>query len=220
MKKMLCILLAALLLVSIGTPALAEGNDAEENDPLVFDKPDIGFHFVTPEKYRNLKGSLDWGSHYLDDGLLQIQLSYYCFPPEDFDAYNDFVNAYFNAVLAGEDPPEPADPRWSTGMECDYLYDIFIITGFNRQITAAIRIVPPTENSLIPLIHIALSDKYCALVSDFMPAGVLITRLLFGITASSSAHITHPIFLEKTCYRQQSASGIVPAMRRGICHRR
>ena len=129
MRKMLCILLAALLLVSIGTPALAEGNDAEENDPFVFDLPNIGFHFVTPEKYRNLKGSLDWGSHYLDDGILQIPLSYYCFPPEDFDAYNDFANAYFNAVLAGENPPEPADPRWSTGMECAYLYDIFIINA-------------------------------------------------------------------------------------------
>ena len=132
----------------------------------------------------------------------------HCVPFADLTCRLANSRAYFARVIA---------------CDCFYfnvLYDIFIITGFNRQITAAIRIVPPTENSLIPLIHIALSDKYCALVSDFMPAGVLITRLLFGITASSSAHITHPIFLEKTCYRQQSASGIVPAMRRGICHRR
>lgn len=129
MKKMLCILLAVLLLASVGVPVLAEGNGAEEAGPLVLDKPELGFRFVVPEKYRNLKGSLDWSSHYLDDGIIQITLSYYSFPEEDFDAYNDFVNALIEALLAGEDAPEPADPKWSTGMECAYLYDIFTINA-------------------------------------------------------------------------------------------
>ena len=129
MRKFLCMVLAVLLLASLGTSALAEENNTDETESLVIDKPEIGFHFVMPEKYMNLKGSLDWNSKYLDDGILQIPLSYYCFPPEDFDVYNDFVNAYFNAIVAGEDPPEPADPRWSTGMECAYLYDIFIINA-------------------------------------------------------------------------------------------
>ena len=113
MKKKLCLLLAVLMLASIGAPALAEGSGAEAADPLVYDEPKIGFHFVTPEKYRNYKGSPDWGSHYLDDGLFQITLSYYAFPEEDFDVYNDYVNAYYNALLAGEALPEPADPRWA-----------------------------------------------------------------------------------------------------------
>ena len=129
MKKMLCLLLAVLLLASVGAPVLAEGSGAEQTDPLVHDKPELGFHFVTPEKYRNYKGSPDWSSHYLDDGLLQITLSYYAFPEEDFDAYNDFVNAYYNALLAGEEPPEPADPKWATGMEWAGVYDIFTINA-------------------------------------------------------------------------------------------
>ena len=127
MKKILCILLAVLLLVSIGVLALAEAEAAEETAPVVIDRPQDGFHFVMPEKYLNLKGALDWESHYLDDGLRQIQLSYYSFPEEDFDPYNAYVNAYFEALLAGEDPPKPADPRWETGMECGFLFDIFII---------------------------------------------------------------------------------------------
>ena len=129
MKKMLCLLLAVLLLASVGAPVLAEGSGAEQTDPLVHDKPELGFHFVTPEKYRNYKGSPDWSSHYLDDGLLQITLSYYAFPEEDFDAYNDFVNAYYNALLAGEEPPEPTDPKWATGMEWAGVYDIFTINA-------------------------------------------------------------------------------------------
>ena len=67
MKKMMCILLAVLLLASIGAPAMAEGNGTEEAGTLVIDKPEIGFYFVMPEKYMNLKGSLDWNSHVCDD---------------------------------------------------------------------------------------------------------------------------------------------------------
>ena len=85
MKKMLCILLVALLLALISIPALAEGNDAEVNDPLVFDLPNIGFHFVTPEKYRNLNCSLNCGTHYLDVGMLSFRLCFCGLPFVVFD---------------------------------------------------------------------------------------------------------------------------------------
>ena len=129
MKKIISLLLVVLLLAALGTSALAETEDAEETDSVVVDRPEFGFRFVMPEKYLNVKGSLDWQSHYLDDGLIEIPLSYYAFPPEDFDAYNAFINAYFEAMLMGEELPEPADPLWSSGRECAYLYDIFIINA-------------------------------------------------------------------------------------------
>ena len=59
MKKLMCILLAVLLASSAGITVPAEGSDPEAADPYVIDKPELGFHFEIPEKYRNLKGSLD-----------------------------------------------------------------------------------------------------------------------------------------------------------------
>ena len=96
MKKTLCILMAVLLLASSGTFAFAE-----ETDLFTIDEPSIGFHYVTPEKYRNLKGSLDWNAMYLDDGIIQLTLSYYAFPPEDFQAYDDYFLVWLDAKLAG-----------------------------------------------------------------------------------------------------------------------
>ena len=92
------------LQVSIGAPALTEGNNAKETDILVLDKPEIGFNFVTPEKDRNLKGALDRESHYLDDGILQIPLFCYAFPEKNYGVYKEFVNAYYNAFPAGQNP--------------------------------------------------------------------------------------------------------------------
>ena len=122
MKKILCMLLAVLLLAAPGTFALAE-----EADPFVIDAPKYGFHFVMPEKYRNLKGTLDWDVHFLDDGILQFTPIYYCFPEESFDAYNDYIVALVDAFLAGEELPEAPNPSWSTGREYAYPYDFFII---------------------------------------------------------------------------------------------
>ncbi len=124
---MLCILLALLLLASISASALAEGKESEANDPFVIDEPKFGFRFVTPEKYRNLEGSLDWSAQYLDDGILQFTPSYYCFPPEDFEAYNDFLAVWIEAKLADKEPPEAPDPRWVSGRESAVLFDFFII---------------------------------------------------------------------------------------------
>ena len=139
MKKFISLLLAVLLLASLGTFALAEENDAEEipaeetpaeeDDYYVIDRPKFGFHYVIPEKYRNLKGSLSIDSHYLDDGLIQTTTSYFAFPMEEFDAYNEYESAWMDAILAGEEPPEPANPIWSTERESAYLYDIFIINA-------------------------------------------------------------------------------------------
>ena len=124
MKKRLCILLVVLLLASIGASV-----QAEEIDPFVIDEPSIGFRFVMPEKYRNLKGALDWSAMNIDDGVLKITPSYYAFPPGDFEAYDDYLSVWVEAKLAGEEPPESPDPRWMTGRECAYLYDFIIIDG-------------------------------------------------------------------------------------------
>ena len=124
MKRMLCILLAVLLLASIGVSV-----QAEEADPFVIDEPSIGFRFVMPEKYRDLRGSVDWGALSLDDGVIKITPTYYALPPEDFEAYDDYFSAWIDAMDAGEEPPESPDPRWMTGREYAYLYDFIIIDG-------------------------------------------------------------------------------------------
>ena len=124
MKKLLSVLLAVLLLAPLSTSAFAE-----EPDPFVYDEPKYGLHYVTPEKYRNLKGALDWDIMYLDDGVLKLSLSYYAFPPEDFQAYDDWFPGWFYAKLEGKEPPAAPDPRWETGNISDYLYDFFIINA-------------------------------------------------------------------------------------------
>ena len=130
MKKILCISLAILLPVLSGVFVIAKDKDTEEKtDTFVIDRPAQGFHFVLPENYRNLNGSLGLASIYLDDGVLQTTLSYYAVPEEEFDAYNDYANKYFDAILAGEEPPESPDSRWMTDRESAYLYDLFTINA-------------------------------------------------------------------------------------------
>ena len=130
MRKILCIVLAVLLLASIGISALADDQEKTEvSDIYVLDYPQLGFHFEIPEKYRNLKGSLDIGAQYLDDGIIQITFSYYSFPPEDFDAYNEYFEKWGTAVLAGEPEPEPPDPRWTSGRDSAFLYEFFSINN-------------------------------------------------------------------------------------------
>ena len=103
--------------------------DEKDESYYVIDRPTAGFHFVVPEKYRNLNGSLSFDSHPLDDGILHTTSSYYAFPTDEFDAYDAFGEAWFNAILNGEEPPEPPDPLWMTGCECVYLFDYFVING-------------------------------------------------------------------------------------------
>ena len=103
--------------------------DVKDDDFYVIDRPYAGFHFVVPEKYRNLKGSLSINSHTIDVGVLQTTTSYYAFPAAEFDAYNAYYEAWFNAMLKGEDPPEAANPLWVSGCESVYLYDYFVING-------------------------------------------------------------------------------------------
>ena len=68
-ERLLAVLLTLIMLLSICSCfAFAEADE----DPYVIDVPKIGFRFVTPEEFRNLKDTLDWSVHYLDDGILQI----------------------------------------------------------------------------------------------------------------------------------------------------
>ena len=130
MKKTLCMLLAVLMLASTGVLTMAEEKAAEENtDAFVIDRPERGFHFVLPENYRNLNGSLDVHSFDLDDGVIQTTLSYFAVSEEDFDAYNDYSIKYLDALLEGKELPESPDSRWMTNREYACLYDVFTINA-------------------------------------------------------------------------------------------
>ena len=110
MKKALCMLLAVLLAAALCATAPAEGNNTELGDPFAKDEPKAGIRFVPPEKYRNLKGFVVWNIHYLDDGILQLTPSYFAFPKEDYFAYNEYSDEWFDALMAGKSRPRPRIP--------------------------------------------------------------------------------------------------------------
>ena len=114
MKKTFCILTAILLLALISISVPAEEKDAKQADPFVIDNPEYGFHFVIPEKYRNLKGILDIRANDLEDGVFQFTISYYAVSEENFDAYNDYSEKFYEALMSGEEPPASPDPSWMT----------------------------------------------------------------------------------------------------------
>ena len=124
LPSVICILLVILLAVSAVTAAAEE-----PAAPDVIAEPKVGFHFETPEKYRNLKGTLDWGAGYLDDGILQFTASYYAVSPENWDAYNAYFDEWLDALEKGEDLPEPPDPSWMSNREHAYLYEVFSMNG-------------------------------------------------------------------------------------------
>ncbi len=113
-EKTFCILTAILLLALISISVPAEEKDAKQTDPFVIDNPEYGFHFVIPEKYRNLKGILDIRANDLEDGVFQFTISYYAVSEENFDAYNDYSEKFYEALMSGEEPPASPDPSWMT----------------------------------------------------------------------------------------------------------
>ena len=128
-KKTFCILTAILLLALISISVPAAEKEAKQADSFVIDNPEYGFHFVIPEKYRNLKGTLDIRANDLEDGVFQFTISYYAVSEENFDAYNDYSEKFYEALMSGEEPPASPDPSWMTDRESAYLYDFFSINA-------------------------------------------------------------------------------------------
>ena len=102
---------------------------AKGSDPFVFDAPKIGFHFEVPEKYRHLKGTLDWSGSYLDDGILQFTATYYAIPKDRIEEYFDYIGVAVQAMAAGEEVPEAPVPGWDNYGISTVAYDAFIISS-------------------------------------------------------------------------------------------
>ena len=126
MKKAISLVLTLCMMLSL----LAVSACAEKSDtgfPAVLDYPKVGFHFESPESFRNAKGTLDMGAVFLADNILQTEVIYYGVAPEQFEEYCNFGEAYVNALLQDEELPEAPDPNWASGHEFAYLFFLFSV---------------------------------------------------------------------------------------------
>ena len=105
-----------------------EGATAEEEAADVIDAPQIGVYYKTPEALANLKGQVHLSYNFLDDGVLDIPVTYLAVSKADMDAYMTLYRAAAAAFTNGEEmPTDPDHPTWLSGYESLPLYDIFII---------------------------------------------------------------------------------------------
>ena len=105
MKKAISLVLTLCMMLSLlAVSACAENSDT--GFPAVLDYPKVGFHFESPESFRNAKGTLDMGAVFLADNILQTEVIYYGVAPEQFEEYCNFGEAYVNALLQDEELPE------------------------------------------------------------------------------------------------------------------
>ena len=97
-----------------------EGAAAEEEAADVIDAPQIGLYYKTPEVIANMNGQANLNCNFLDDGVLDIPVTYLAVSKADMDAYMTL----YRAAVAASDPDHPT---WLSGYESLPLYDIFII---------------------------------------------------------------------------------------------
>lgn len=139
---------------SASNQASAAVNEGEKTAPEaeVIDVPQLGLHYEAPEALRNLKGQITLNADFVDEGLLNIPVSYLAVSKADTDAYKAFYQKAVEAVTNGKDiPTDPDHPSWLSGYEEAPLYDLYIING-NRG-----------EKELLDL----LNDAYGFEASDF-----------------------------------------------------
>ena len=125
MKKLIGILLALAMLLSLGSAALAA-------KPEVVDAPVFGIHYVPPESYTTLKGTLSWYGSPLggdDSGAFYAQLIYYAIPEDKLPAYDAFIDAAIQAYLSDGKDPTPDEPGWGSGFESGPVFSIYGING-------------------------------------------------------------------------------------------
>lgn len=130
MKKLIGLLLAFAMLLSLGTCAFAEAA------PEVVERPYSGYHFVVPESYQKLRGTLEWYDESMDDidpGVCYVELMYYAMNAEQMSAYGAYCDAYGEAVLTDAELPEPSDPRWASGALFGNVFTVFGIGGGRGQ---------------------------------------------------------------------------------------
>lgn len=117
-------------IVTIVLSREAEEAEAEaEADGEVMDIPELGFHFVTPEKFANAKGFINWGNYNIGDGIQAITTAYYAVPTERINEYVEYMDSWYKASMSGEEAPEAPEPSWMSGYEFTDLYDIYTING-------------------------------------------------------------------------------------------
>ena len=139
---------------SASNQASAAVNEGEKTAPEaeVIDVPQLGLHYEAPEALRNLKGQITLNADFVDEGLLNIPVSYLAVSKADTDAYKAFYQKAVEAVTNGKDiPTDPDHPSWLSGYDEAPLYDFYIING-NRG-----------EKELLAL----LNDAYGFEASDF-----------------------------------------------------
>lgn len=128
MKKLLCMILSLLMLVSASVAASAEDTSTEPERA-----PHAGVTYTLPEKYKNLKGHIEFdggGPLSTDDlGIVHFQMYYYGVKDEDMEAFNDFSNAYFDALLEGRELPEAPNPAWQEMNIFTVVFEVFAIDG-------------------------------------------------------------------------------------------
>ena len=115
-----------LMTITLAKEGAEEPEETADNED-VMDYPEIGFHFETPEKYKDLKGSIQWGASYPADGVMEITTEYYSVPKDQFEAYAGYAEEYINAVMDGKEAPEAPDPSWMSGHEYGWLFNVYAI---------------------------------------------------------------------------------------------
>jgi len=110
--------------------AEAEAEAEAADEPEILDIPQLGLHFETPEALRDLKGQLNWNYEFIDDGLLNITVSYLAVADADLEAYDAFCRQAYEDYYNGKDlPVDPDHPSWLSSHENTLVYDIYTING-------------------------------------------------------------------------------------------
>ena len=129
MKRLLCMILAIMMLASLTAAAFADGTAAQDG-PLSF--PLAGVTYDIPEKYRNLKGHCDFegGPATEEDlGIVNFSMEYYAVADEDIQEYCNYSEAFFDALLDGKEVPVPTDPSWDDTHIFTFAFEVYGLDG-------------------------------------------------------------------------------------------
>ena len=129
MKRLLCMILAIMMLASLTAAAFADSTAAQD-EPLSF--PLAGVTYDIPEKYRNLKGHCDFeGGPAIEEdlGIVNFSMEYYAVADEDIPEYSNYSEAFFDALLDGKEVPVPTDPSWDDTHIFTFAFEVYGLDG-------------------------------------------------------------------------------------------
>ena len=128
-RTMIWILVLCLVGALAGNCCSAAAAGTQNDSENVIDAPQLGFYFVSPEKYVNTRGSLSWSADLISTGVQEIDLDYYAVAQEQMDAYAEYQAACQQAGMNGTKPPEAPDPSWMSGWEWGNVFVLYAING-------------------------------------------------------------------------------------------